>query len=1009
MSFMFPKEQDNPFIPEGPVPGELSTGELMSAAFRLETKRTSLGGVAGRFAEENRANRIESAVLSPEDATKKYGIQGQLSFSSPIKESVAQVLRRRKEEELEYEKILATADGFTQKAGTFTAALASSLFDPLTLGASAIPILGEARWAQLIGRYGVVRGRVIGGAIEGGVGNALMEPMLLYQAHRDQMNYTAVDSLINVGMGITIGGGIGLLAGRWNQHVAGVRQKTHINALKTATNQLAAGKNVEVEPIIKASSVPEKQSTFIDMDASDDVDVDDLPFVTSHTPDFFFDKNKQYDPATLNPGWNSALVEPEGVSTGDYATIFNFDNHEYEHGNILGIYDDGSFEFEVIESSSDSSMSGQAHYYHPSQFGKVSNLGIFVHTPDEGYVPPDFTPLVKDDSPPLGDSDQEAIDIILHMKHEEALNWDNLADSVPVDSDKYAGTHVGAFMRDVSTDKVYYTKYPNDVEQARQEYVAYLLYKLAGVAVPEVKPIFQDGKLIGLGSKSLETDEFSIPQTSSELVEALDLLEAESPGMVRQFREGVVIDAWLGNRDFVGPGNVIIVHEGPEAGIYRIDYGGSLDYRAQGEKKLEGQTGVGLPFKVEELDSFLDTQYTTSKVLGSVYSERLHNFQSGINRLASISDDDILSVVYSVGLSQDDAGRIASTLIARRDNILNRWGDFVHKKSGNVHWESFNENQATSFLKRASKFFQVISKEAEYHLDEYKGVGYIQLNDWLRNGDKNIGKKSAYGAKMIEHLQGATKAMDEATKAFTFQTTTYLWRGAPVKTILKLPKTFDMKDTDALMKAVGGKDFQDKGFMSTSINKNVALNAFAGEAAFRLQVPPGYTSAIPGAKHINKDPKNSSPYIDSEFEFLLPRDTKFVVTGAYFDPTFQKTIVNVKVVPHSKFNPITSKQFIEVAKKYQQAPVIGADDEGLAEELVYSLKESMDLDDTEALITQLDRDTNDMLQMMVNLPYIPEESFKQINENHGKMVEQANGMTKGAFAALHCVMNNANV
>ncbi len=1017
--FMFPQEQEDPFIPEGPVQGELSATLLARSAFTLEGKRTSLGGAAERFAEERHAERKESAVLSPEEATKKYGIQGQLSFSSPVKDSVAEVLHRRKQEELEYEKIVATADGFVQKSATFTAALGSSLFDPLTLGASAIPILGEARWAALIGKYGVTRGRVIGGAIEGGVGNALMEPVLLYQAHRDQMNYSAQDSLINIGMGIGIGGGIGLLAGRWNAHVANVRTNTHLNAMKLAQAQLAAGKNVEVDTLIKASMKQEDLGKAVNMDTGDAYYTTDTDLVAGENlpPPYFSGDLEEFD---IHEGWDKSIIDgPEALQIGDHVSI-TFKNGQVFMGTVDGVQDT-TFTYEIVNVMGPGMMKEVAEPI-IGETGTINfaTMGVTVElhtqTPDigEAVTPKPSKALIEDSSPMIGDGTQDQIESFLHANHEEALNWDNLVEPKNVDSDLHPGSSPGAFMRDVNTDKWYYTKYPADVEQARQEYIAYLFYKLAGVNVPEVKPIFQDGKLIGLGSKSLDDEEFSIPQSTSELIGALDLIPEKD---ARQFYEGVIIDAWLGNRDFTAPGNVIIVTTGQNEGVYRIDYGGSLDYRAQGGKKI-GQDPAnleGFGSKVVELDSFLDHQYPMAAVLDDFVpttddgyisgntAVREAAIKSGIHRLQNISDDDILSVVYSVGLNQDDASRLGSVLIARRDGILHKYGESVNPRNEKFI-ETFTEQQASKFLKKASKFYHV-SDAAQDQLSNYKGVGYDELNKFLRSNGQGFSEmaKKQYGKAIAK--------MDEATAGYVFQKTTYLWRGGVPLKAFGL-KEDDLSFVEDLMKKIGGQVFHDKAYMSTSLDKGFAAPwmSHGNKLVLRIQVPPGFTAAIPAAKTVKKHGDTVSEP-DSEFEFVLPRNMKMQVTGAYIQKVAgnERMILNVKVVPHANVKPLTSLELLTAAKKYQEAPVIGADDEGLPEELVYSLKESMDLEDTEPLITQLDRDTNDILQIMKNQPDIPEESLKQIDEHHSTMVKQANGMTKGAFAAFNCVMKNANV
>lgn len=106
------------------------------------------------------------------------------------------------------------AGGATQ-LGT---ALATSLLDPINIGTAFIPIVGEARYSQILGRAGTsmigrAGARSAVGAVEGVFGAALVEP-IVYQSKKDiQADYTTMDSLINVGFGGVFGAALHPAAG----------------------------------------------------------------------------------------------------------------------------------------------------------------------------------------------------------------------------------------------------------------------------------------------------------------------------------------------------------------------------------------------------------------------------------------------------------------------------------------------------------------------------------------------------------------------------------------------------------------------------------------------------------------------------------------------------------------------------------------------------------------------------------------------------------------------------
>ena len=99
----------------------------------------------------------------------------------------------------------------------FAGNLAGSLLDPISVAAGFIPFVGEARYASMlakasgpIARAGV---RLGVGAIEGAAGNAILEPLNYSMSQKLQDDYTFTNSLMNIGMGGVVGGGMHMGAG----------------------------------------------------------------------------------------------------------------------------------------------------------------------------------------------------------------------------------------------------------------------------------------------------------------------------------------------------------------------------------------------------------------------------------------------------------------------------------------------------------------------------------------------------------------------------------------------------------------------------------------------------------------------------------------------------------------------------------------------------------------------------------------------------------------------------
>lgn len=121
----------------------------------------------------------------------------------------------------------------------FGAGLIGSMLDPVNVGVALIPVVGEARLATLVAKHGrqMFKGakstfftkkareageeifaamtagqraktRFIRGAIEGTVGAAAIEPLILDNAEQFQLDYDMYDTMMNLTFGAAIGGGL---------------------------------------------------------------------------------------------------------------------------------------------------------------------------------------------------------------------------------------------------------------------------------------------------------------------------------------------------------------------------------------------------------------------------------------------------------------------------------------------------------------------------------------------------------------------------------------------------------------------------------------------------------------------------------------------------------------------------------------------------------------------------------------------------------------------------------
>lgn len=102
--------------------------------------------------------------------------------------------------------------GFALGTGVLATQLVVSAADPVNLAVSFIPVVPAARYASMLNNATSKSARAMirlrTGALEGAVGAAAVEPLVLTAATQEQLDYGLQDSLINVAFGTVLGGGL---------------------------------------------------------------------------------------------------------------------------------------------------------------------------------------------------------------------------------------------------------------------------------------------------------------------------------------------------------------------------------------------------------------------------------------------------------------------------------------------------------------------------------------------------------------------------------------------------------------------------------------------------------------------------------------------------------------------------------------------------------------------------------------------------------------------------------
>ena len=152
--------------------------------------------------------------VSRDELNKEYSDLG-LFFKEDEFQSVVDIMVEEKKAERQRQSIIQRGPkGIAVGAAKFATGLAVSLFDPINIAASFIPVFGQARFAGLVARQGFTRARLARGVTEGAVGAAVVEPIVYGVAQKVQADYGLADSLLNITFGTILGGGLHVGAGK---------------------------------------------------------------------------------------------------------------------------------------------------------------------------------------------------------------------------------------------------------------------------------------------------------------------------------------------------------------------------------------------------------------------------------------------------------------------------------------------------------------------------------------------------------------------------------------------------------------------------------------------------------------------------------------------------------------------------------------------------------------------------------------------------------------------------
>lgn len=211
------------------------------------------------------------------------------------------------------------------------------------------------------------------------------------------------------------------------------------------------------------------------------------------------------------------------------------------------------------------------------------------------------------------------------------------------------GSNEGLKMKD-ETGQEWYVKIPKNPEHAQAELLAAKLYAAGGFSAPDSMIVEHNGK-VAIASKWVDLKK----ATPAQMKKAKGMLD------------GFAMDAWLGNWDVVGLNhdNAMLL---PDGTIHRVDPGGSLMFRAMGEKKTADQWGP----VVHELETFVNG--TNDKTKGIFGKMKKADIEASVVKVLKISNAQISSMVHKFGPGDAAAKKeLIKTLIARKEYLAEKF------------------------------------------------------------------------------------------------------------------------------------------------------------------------------------------------------------------------------------------------------------------------------------------------------------------------------------------------
>ena len=160
------------------------------------------------------ADYVDDEIIPMAQLNEQYAPLG-LFFKEDHKRGYVDLVIKKRLDDIKKQDIISRGPKNVFAQGSyFISGLGGSFTDVINIGTSLIPVVGQARFLQMVGKYGKTSARLRRGAIEGAVGNTLFEPVEFTMARAEQRDYGFMDSLYNISFGAVLGSGLNFGLGK---------------------------------------------------------------------------------------------------------------------------------------------------------------------------------------------------------------------------------------------------------------------------------------------------------------------------------------------------------------------------------------------------------------------------------------------------------------------------------------------------------------------------------------------------------------------------------------------------------------------------------------------------------------------------------------------------------------------------------------------------------------------------------------------------------------------------